>query len=391
MIARRRPAALDTAIAASVLLALAWFAGGQARLGRIDPALVLPWLALVLVPLAMLDRERDRIKSRRSPAFAGEQAFWAVAALLLAQTILAFALAGQLPWAQLALVGGGALLAAWLAGLLARWRASRVLRGGATLLLIATWFAGAHLLLAALYRAPPAEGAPVTMLTGLPLRWSAGEDMAAMIARGASDDAALQRIEAAGPVRLVDSLIDHPPAPGGALFLAHPRALAPRELVAIDAFVREGGRAVILADALSGWPARHPFGDPRNPPVTSLLTPLLDHWGVTLGAAPISDRRTIPVEVDGARLRLFTAGRFDTLSPGCKPYADRRIASCRIGRGAVWLVGDADLLFAPLWQPAPHWAAHLRRADTMEWLAAHLWPDTPRAWLQPLWIRAAAQ
>src|SRR3546814_20851510 len=116
------------------------------------------------------------------------------------------------------------------------------------------------------------------MLTSLPRRWAQGDDMAAMISQGADEDPALLRLEAAGPVQLVDSLADHVPPSGAALLLAHPPALAPRDLVAVDAFVRGGGRAVILADALSGWPARHPLGDPRNPPVTSLLTPLLDPW-----------------------------------------------------------------------------------------------------------------
>jgi hypothetical protein len=325
-------------------------------------------------------------------SFAGEHGFLVVVLLLLpAQAILALLLAEQMPWAQLGLVGVGAALVARLAAHLARWRAGRAVRGMAALLLVGVWFAGSHLLLAALYRAPPAAGAPVTMLTGLPLRWSANSDMAAMIAEGMSDDPALQRIEAAGPVRLIDSLIDHPPAPGGTLFLAHPRALAPRELVAVDAFVRGGGRAVILADALSGWSARHPLGDPRNPPVTSLLTPLLDHWGVTLGAAPAGERKPLAADVGGARLRLFSAGRFERFPATCQAYAGRRIVHCRIGDGEAWLVGDADLIFASLWQPAPGWAAHLRRADTMEWLAGCLWPRGGRAILRPLWIRTIEQ
>jgi hypothetical protein len=222
------------------------------------------------------------------------------------------------------------------------------------------------------------------------LRWSGGGDIAAMIAEGAKDDPALARLTAAGPVSLVDSLADHVPPPGGALLLAHPRALAPQELVAVDAFVRGGGRAVVLADALSGWPARHPLGDPRNPPVTSLLTPLLDHWGVTLAAAPAAEGAALPADVDGARLRLFSAGRFDRFPPQCQTFAGRRVARCPIGDGEAWLVGDADLLFAPLWRPLVPGADHLRRADTMEWLAARLWPGAGTGLLRPLWIRARA-
>lgn len=374
MTAHARSVVLPAVVAVAVLLALTWFAGGQASLGRIDPALALPLLPLAMLPLALAPR-----------AAAG----LAIALMLVGQAALAIGLSGQMPWVQLGLAGLAAILAAWFARLLARRRAARPARLAAALLVVGVWFAAGHMLLAALYRAPPAHGAPVTMLTGLPMRWSAESDLAAMIARGMDDDPALQRIEAGGPVRLIDSLIDYPPAPGGTLFLAHPRALAPRELVAIDDFVRGGARAVILADALSGWPPRHPLGDPRNPPVTSLLTPLLDHWGVTLAAAPLGERKSLAVDVDGVRLRLFSAGRFERLPPACMAKADGRIAHCRIGRGEVWLVGDADLIFAPLWQPTPNWAAHLRRADTMEWLAQRLWPAASRAPLHPLWIRRA--
>ena len=124
--------------------------------------------------------------------------------------------------------------------------------------------------------------------------------------------------------------------------------------------------------------------------MTSLLTPLLDHWGVTLGAAPTDDDGVRSVDVDGARLRLSSAGAFERLPPTCRSFADRRVAQCRIGAGEAWLVGDADLLFAPLWSPLVPGADHLRRADTIEWLSARLWPGAGVAVLQPLWIRARA-
>ncbi len=368
-------------VAALLAVALAWLVGGQMLLGRIDPALVLPLLPVPVFLLAWLSR-RDPVPLRlRAGALA-------LLLLLIVQAGLAYGLAGMLPWRQLALVALAGAMLALLVEAIGRWRAGRAVQLALALLLVAGWFAGAHALLASLYRPPVATAAPATILTGLPLRWSGGTDIAAMIAEGTQDDPALARLEAAGPVRLVDSLIDQPPLPGGALLLAHPRALAPRELVAIDAFVRRGGRAVILADALSGWPTRHPLGDPRNPPVTSLLTPLLDHWGVVLGAA---ESRPAAVVADGGRLHLFSAGRFDRLPPACRSFAGGQIAFCRIGEGTVWLVGDADLLFAPLWQPDPAWAAHLRKADTMEWLSARLWPDAPAAFLRSVWIDPRAR
>lgn len=383
VLAKRVPLARVAGVVAFTL-ALVWFMGGQRVLGRIDPALVLPLLPAPALLLALSQRGSDR------------NARWgaigvALAMLMIAQAVSALILAYRSPWPQLGIVAPGWVAFAIAADFLLQWRRGRAVTTILALLLVGGGFVAGHAALALLYRAAPAAGPSATMLTGLPLRWSGGSDFAAMIAEGANEAPSLLRLEAAGPVRLVDSLVDNPPPPGGALLLAHPRALAPRELVAVDAFVRGGGHAVILADALTAWPTRHPLGDPRNPPITSLLTPLFDHWGVVLGAVPQAGNGAAAADVDGARLQLFSAGAFERLPPTCSVYAARRVAHCPIGRGDIWLVGDADLLFAPLWQPPQQWASHLRRADTMEWLALHLWADAPQAVFEPLWIRTSSE
>jgi hypothetical protein len=373
------------ALAVAILtIGLCWILGGQALLGRIDPALSVPLLAVPMLALGWWQQHEPAPIRRRT-------ALLSLVCVAVAQALLAYCLAGSAGWSQLALVAGAGAVAALVADRIVQWRpAFRLLPWLAGLLLVAGWFGAGHGLLAFLYRpaVAPAGSPVVTILTGLPLRWPGGSDMAAMIAEGTQDDPALVRIEAAGPVSLVDSLVDHVPPSGGALLVAHPRALAPRELVAIDAFVRGGGRAVVLADALSGWPARHPLGDPRNPPVTSLLTPLLDHWGIVLGAASADEIAPQAADIGGTRLHLFSAGRFVRLSQQCRAYAQHGILQCRVGAGEVWLVGDADLLFAPLWQPLVPGAGHLRQADTMEWLTVRLWPGAGERLFHPLWIRS---
>jgi hypothetical protein len=373
-------------VIAATIVALAWVAGGQALLGRVDPALAVPLLAPPMLLLARWQRGEPVAVRRRT-------VFLTLMILAMTQGLLAVLFAGSAGVLQLLLTIVTAGLAAWLADLLVQWRSRfQFLPWLAGSVVVIGWFGVGHMLLAILYQpaAARADTPAVTILTGLPLRWSASPSIAAMIAEGTNDDPALARLTAAGPVSLVDSLTDHVPPPGGTLLIAHPRALAPQELVAIDAFLRGGGHAVVLADALSGWPARHPLGDPRNAPITSLLTPLLDHWGLTLGAAPAGENEALPVDIDGARLRLFSAGRFDRLPQQCRAYADRRVVQCRIGQGEAWLIGDADLLFAPLWRPIVPAAPHLRQADTMEWLSARLWPGAGNGLLHPLWIRAHA-
>lgn len=267
------------------------------------------------------------------------------------------------------------------------------LRPAVGVMLALLWWLGSHVALGHAYT-PSAAAMPgrTIVVTGLPLvRWlPPGQGIAPQ------QDPALTmlRAMAARPVVMTDALASGMLTPRDRLLLAHPRALSPATLVEIDRFVRAGGRAVVLADGLSGWPPPFGFGDPRNPPVTSLLTPLLDHWGFLL-AAPVPghpETGQLAVKHQGYRLTLHSAGRFDAVPRDCQRAARADdslpvIATCRIGRGDVVLIGDADLLYAPLWQSAPTWARHLRPADNIEWVAAQLaGSDVRGTWgLRPTW------
>jgi hypothetical protein len=285
-----------------------------------------------------------------------------------------------------------ALAAGWLR-LSQHWR--RWVCWTGALLLALIWWLGLHLLLGALYWPQPAPMAGRTMvMTSLPLRLWSPEGRAPM-----RDDPALVALRqlAARPLLVTGDLPPNALRPDDRLLLAHPAALPPAALVEIDRFVRAGGQALVLADGLSGWPVQHGFGDPRNPPVTSLLTPLLDHWGIAL-AAPLPGSPAageLTVFHAGQRLALHSAGHFERLPKACRGAGGGAaqqqpvIAMCRIGKGRAVLLADADLLYAPLWQPAPAWAQHLRPADNLLWVAAQLNADSaaPLWGLRPTWLQ----
>ena len=178
--------------------------------------------------------------------------------------------------------------------------------------------------------------------------------------------AAHQALEQEFAVRPIDYL--DPSTLDGArlMLLAQPRALAPTELVALDAWVRRGGRLLVLADPDLAWPTRLPLGDIRRPPPVSRLAPLLDHWGLDL-EAPV---RRLAVENlrDGTRIRrlvLETPGRFRARDDRCRVGARDFLAFCALGAGRAVLIADADLLRDDLWA-APHARGterHLRLSD----------------------------
>lgn len=379
----RRTLALAASYAGPALL-LGWTLGGQALFGRVDAMLALPFLMPGALLFAWWTRGDGVVLVVR-------RAVAAFLLLFLAQIAVHFCLAGRVGGGQAFAVGvGGAVCIAIAMDMVRRTAAWRSwIRGLCFAALIVLGLVAGQGALGWWYR-DLGGGArqPVVMMTSLPLRWSGGAgDMAAMLEAGPADAPALAALEAAVPLRLVDTLDDL--APTDRLFLAHPRALSPRDLVRIDSHVRSGGAAIILADALSSWHPPHPLGDPRNPPVTSLLTPLLDHWGIELAApdAGVKGEADIVIGPEGWKLRLHSAGRFVRFPRQCKPYGDARVLRCRIGNGAAWIVGDADMLDADLWQSPVAAAPWLRRSDNIAWLVQKL-RGTQGDSGAPLWIRA---
>lgn len=135
------------------------------------------------------------------------------------------------------------------------------------------------------------------------------------------------------------------------LVLAQPRGLSGQELVALDAWVRRGGRVLVFTDPELLWPGELPLGDPRRAPSIGLLDPLLAHWGLVLESAEMDDAGPKQsYNIGNKQIAVAWAGTWRVVKPGCRLESERLIVNCRIGKGHALLIADADMLDERLWQ-----------------------------------------
>jgi hypothetical protein len=116
------------------------------------------------------------------------------------------------------------------------------------------------------------------------------------------------------------------------LLAAQPQALTAERLVALDKWVRDGGRLVLLADPLLRFDSSRPLGDRFRPPLRYPDTGLLAHWGLAAGRLA---GRPAGASSDGprARDRLQRSG-FGSLTRAAGTAPCRRPAPWR-GAGSA--------------------------------------------------------
>ena len=350
-----------------------------------------PWLLLIAAVLAAGAGWRSRA------------AFYAAALVLAAgcETLFIVALGADRPWAETLrglAAGAGLALALDLVVQLGRRLVPRIgaAAGGVAAAALFFWGGALHPYEAVvLGPAPPphaAERPELLLMSALPLVWGEG---------GAFDpdsrpEPAFAYLEREFQVRPLDAI--DPASLGRArlLLLAQPRALAAEELVALDSWVRNGGRVLILTDPQLTWPSRWPPGDVRRPPASGLLGPLLGHWGVRLEAPAGAALQVelLPHPSGPRRLILDAPGRLVAQGSSCRIAGRDFIFRCRIGRGGATIVADADLLRQDLWAPAGAGGGarraraadnHLLVADWLDGLAGLRRErlEAPIAWAAP--------
>ncbi len=183
------------------------------------------------------------------------------------------------------------------------------------------------------------------LFTSLPIYWSEG-GMADMLAADAPVHWARKVLEQGRALKPVDNLTQLPA--GGTLVMAQPRALAPVENVAVDDWVRAGGKLLLIVDPMLDAHSSYGLGDRRRPVAIAMLSPILARWGLRL----VGDTRDDHVaRWSGHPVPVAEGGLFELTGKGhesrCRlddGAAQALAASCRVGKGQVLLLGDATFL-----------------------------------------------
>lgn len=191
----------------------------------------------------------------------------------------------------------------------------------------------------------------------LPIYWGEGEELSALIADAQHPGWIRQELEQRYRLRLLDVL----GASGGAnplggigfLMLAQPRALAPVENVALDQWVRDGGRLLLFVDPMLTAHSAFGLGDRRRPQDVALLSPLLAHWGLELLFDEEQQDAERAIDLFGVTVPVQLSGSFALIDQheyaadddqSCALYAEGLMTECAIGKGYALIIADAALL-----------------------------------------------
>ncbi|TAD82029.1 MAG: hypothetical protein EAY70_04155 [Sphingomonadales bacterium] len=195
------------------------------------------------------------------------------------------------------------------------------------------------------------------LMTSLPLYWPVGAGIGA-IADGRGElpwqRTALEQRFAITPLDTLSAIPglspDAPPTDPLAgldrLAVIQPRGLSPADNVALDVWVRQGGRLLLVLDpALTGH-YDLPLGDPRRPVDSALIPPVVARWGMAIGFDETQDEAVINARLEAVALPLALPGRMTVVDPAagqCTVLAQGAAARCRVEQGQVTVIADAAI------------------------------------------------
>ncbi|WP_424770806.1 ABC transporter [Pontixanthobacter sp.] len=200
------------------------------------------------------------------------------------------------------------------------------------------------------------ERQPLGMITSLPIYWSGG-DLSDMLDTAQNAPDAVHWVRAETQKRydiiLLDNLAEADglaPNPRLAklryLLLAQPAALPPADLVALDSWVRGGGRLLLFADPLLTEETGFGLGDRRRPQDMATISPLINRLGLTETFDIAQSAQPSAVTFGNIVLPVHKYGLFTARNDvrPCAITSGGVIAQCEVGRGRAIIVLDAHLL-----------------------------------------------
>ena len=209
-----------------------------------------------------------------------------------------------------------------------------------------------------------ADAAPQTklgLMSSLPLYWPLGTDVA-VIAGGSADlpwqraalsgDYVIEPLDTLSPIpALSPDAPDTDPLKGlTRLAVIQPRGLSPADNVALDDWVRAGGRLLLVLDPALTGDYDLPLGDPRRPVDTALILPVVGRWGLAVSFDEAQEAAVIQSRLGETALPLALHGRIaitDPTAAQCTVLAESAAVRCRVGAGQVTLIADAALFEHP--------------------------------------------
>jgi hypothetical protein len=194
------------------------------------------------------------------------------------------------------------------------------------------------------WHAAPAE--PVGLFTSLPILWSDNPDLRAMLDPQQDPHWAKAAIELRGTIVPLDTLDAAKLNRLRRLVLAQPRPLSGEENVALDTWLRGGGRLLLLADPMLTEHSSFAVGDRRRPQDMVLLSPILARWGLELTFAEDQPMEEAEAVVMGRRVPVLLPGQFRLLAGtgNCRLWAEGVAATCKVGQGQLVALADASVV-----------------------------------------------
>jgi hypothetical protein len=214
-----------------------------------------------------------------------------------------------------------------------------------------------------------AERPELGLMGTIPIFWGETGDFGELLANEGNGHWARTQLEAEYTLRPLDALDTDSLAGLDRLLLAQPRALSAAENVALDAWVRAGGKLLLFADPMLTGESRFAIGDRRRPQDVILLSPILNHWGLALEFDDDRAPGYAVLSTSGAPLPVNLPG---SLRPkegaGCAILIADVLAECGIGKGRAVVMADAALLDLH--------EAHPDAAAALNWLTAESFSPT---------------